>query len=1147
MTNRGMQPHHRTISSSALPEAAIDKAEKEAMKRFGDFTGTIRGRLFLLLAVVFVPVLMVQAAYHYSRFERQRSDEYKMNLEVARAAAGAFEHIIRDIVHQEQSIGISLTPAQPLSVEEMNRILIKNCEEYPYLRNLSWVSPQGRITASSLSERVGAHVPDMSHINAIEAGREWIVSDLFQAGAAREPVFTVERGIRNERGELLGLVTAVVFPEKLGERIMVQQTGGCGITLFDSSGRAAVRHPPMDWSWEERNKLGSLPEFRKVLDGGEVAGVFPCPFNGVVKIIGFAPIPSIGWVVSAGRPLDAVIDRVKSQFMEQLAFSFILTIAVFLVALTISRNIENSVRRLREQVRAWPEGDSEDPAHVEDITEIRDLAAAFGAMARDVRNRENALRASEERLRTLFHETLNPIFMLDEEGKYIDANETALEFLECRKEDLPGKTVRDFLPPDTAEEQEQAHSPTMGRRMVETDYLVNGRIKTLLLNVVPVTVSGSRVVYEIGQDITDRKRAENALRKSEMKFRSLAENTWDYITRYDRDLRHTYVNAACARATGIPAGEFIGKTHRELGFGEEQCGIWEEKIRTVFDTGMPQQWEFEFDGAQGRIHLDWRLVPELTGDGKVSSVLGVSRDVTGRAMAADALRRKSDFVESLIETARTVILVLDPDGTIVRFNRYMVEISGFTLKEVKGLCWFETFIPERCRDDMREQFKKALEGSPTRGRITPMLTRDRKELQVEWYDEILRDARGRAIGLLAVGNDVTEKKSLEDQLRRAQKLEAIGTLAGGIAHDFNNILAAIIGYTEMVRDEIGSWNPVRDDLEEVLNASYRARDLVKQILTFGYSKAEGEGVPVKIAPVIEEALKMLRSSLPTTIEIRQHIDKRNLTALAHPTQIHQVLVNLCTNAAHAMKEKGGILTVSLDAVDIEPDDASPGHGLAPGGYLRLRISDTGHGMDAATMERIFDPYFTTKDVGEGSGLGLAVAHGIIKRRKGAVTVSSKPGQGATFDVYIPRLRDEAPQRPESSRAASVPMGGNERILLVDDEAAILKTGTAMLKSLGYQVSALMSGPEALEAFRSDPGRFDLVITDYTMPSMTGADLARSILGIRPDVPIILCTGFSEQIDEQKASSMGIREYMLKPVSKREMAETIRRALDGQGK
>jgi signal transduction histidine kinase/ActR/RegA family two-component response regulator len=399
--------------------------------------------------------------------------------------------------------------------------------------------------------------------------------------------------------------------------------------------------------------------------------------------------------------------------------------------------------------------------------------------------------------------------------------------------------------------------------------------------------------------------------------------------------------------------------------------------------------------------------------------------------------------------------------------------------------------------------------------------------------------RGTACDITEQKRAAEERSKLEMQLHQAQKLEAIGTLAGGIAHDFNNILTPIIGYTEMALDDVPEDNPSRFDLQQVISAAGRAKDLVKQILTFSRLNQEQLMRPTNVGLVVKEALKLLRASLPSTIEIRKDI--QTLMAVADATQIHQVIVNLCTNAAHAMSGRG-TLEVSLTEVGLSEQDLSALSlsSLNPGSHLKLTVSDTGQGMSQETMEQIFNPYFTTKQIGEGTGLGLAVVHGIVMRHGGQIEVRSTLGKGSALDVFIPALKTGT--EGEAREPDALPRG-TERILLVDDERMIADMGTRVLMQLGYRVTARTDPREVLELFRADPQAFDLLITDYTMPHLTGPDLVARLLALRPDLPVILCTGFNEKLTAESLRQAGIAHLVLKPYEKRRMAEIIRNALD----
>jgi signal transduction histidine kinase/ActR/RegA family two-component response regulator len=382
----------------------------------------------------------------------------------------------------------------------------------------------------------------------------------------------------------------------------------------------------------------------------------------------------------------------------------------------------------------------------------------------------------------------------------------------------------------------------------------------------------------------------------------------------------------------------------------------------------------------------------------------------------------------------------------------------------------------------------------------------------------------------------------ERQLQQAMKLQAIGTLAGGIAHDFNNILSPIVGYTELTMDDIPEDSQARKYLERILKATNRAKELVQQILMFSRQNCQ-ERKPLKVQNLIKEALKLLRATIPATVEINCDVDQDCGPIMGDPTQIHQVIMNLCTNAYHAMQETGGSLDVSLKEIDISYEQTMERLGMKLGKHLQLTVKDAGHGMEPEVLERIFEPYYTTKEQGKGTGLGLSVIDGIVKNHGGDITVSSQPGKGAVFNIYLPVI-DHIDVETESSET-TIAANGGERILLIDDEEQIIDFEQQILERLGYKVTSKTDSEEALVEFAAQPDQFDLVLTDMTMPKMTGDQLARKMMDIKPEIPVILCTGFNEAITEEKALAMGIDKFVMKPIVKDKLANTIRAVLDNR--
>ncbi|MEN6440007.1 MAG: ATP-binding protein [Syntrophobacter sp.] len=514
----------------------------------------------------------------------------------------------------------------------------------------------------------------------------------------------------------------------------------------------------------------------------------------------------------------------------------------------------------------------------------------------------------------------------------------------------------------------------------------------------------------------------------------------------------------------------------------------------------------------------------------------LQKEIAERLRAEESLRNSQELFSTFMSHLPAAVYMRDPEGRFLFANRYCMEVFGW--EDVIGKTAAELFPPEQA-ERMDSDDKMALrQGKHVINETISNALGGERVFETRKFTVLA----GRDTTLLgAVLLDITErrkaeadKQRLELQLRQSQKLEAIGTLAGGIAHDFNNILSPIIGFTEMALADIPRTSQMSDNLEEVLKAANRARDLVKQILFVSRYVPEQQRAAVDLSSVVSEALKFLRALLPTTIEIRRNLEKG--VVLADVTQIHRVLMNLCTNAAHAMNDRG-ILDVQLSRVDLGKSDLADRSivDLRPGSYLELCISDTGSGMDTATMERIFDPYFTTKEVGKGSGLGLAVVRGIVKKHDGAISVRSEQGKGTTFRVYLPLMEASVDRTADTVKALPT---GNERVLLVDDERVVAEMGKAVLDRLGYRVTTETDSLRALDIFRSRPDEFDLIITDYTMPHLTGIDLSREMHLIRPDIPIILCTGYSQEVTLESAAKLGV-ELVMKPFAMKEIAVLIR--------
>ena len=628
-----------------------------------------------------------------------------------------------------------------------------------------------------------------------------------------------------------------------------------------------------------------------------------------------------------------------------------------------------------------------------------------------------------------------------------------------------------------------------------------------------------------------RNRAEEALRESESQLRQIIDLVPHMIFVKDWNGKHLLANQAVADSYGISVSALTGRDQSDLQPDKGELQRMLRDDRAVISKGetkfIPEE---SFTDAQGNVRfLQTTKVPFLaSGDRK--AVLGIAIDITERKRAEEERTRLVKAVEQIAEG----IMIADANFIIQYVNPAFEQITGYGRSEIIGQ---HTRILKSNKHD--RAFYKGIRGILERGEVwsgrVQAMKKDGAVYEVEALTSPVRDESGTVTNYISIRRDITREVRLESDLRQAHKMEAIGTLAGGIAHDFNNLLTPIIGYAEMTLLNTPEPSPTKRRVEQILNAGLRAGDLVKQILAFSRFNPEQKMVPVEIGSVVMEALKLLRSTLPSTIEIRQSISSG--VAVADATQIHQVLLNLCTNAAHAMDGKG-FLDVGLSRVDLSESDPADQSIISPDPrhYLKLSVSDTGDGMDARTLERIFDPYFTTKEVGKGSGLGLAVVHGIVKRHGGSITVQSEPGQGTTFNIHIPEVEGGTGGAVETTQDLPT---GTERILLIDDESIVVEMETAVLEKLGYKVIPVTDSLSALEIFHSGPGEFDLIITDYTMPKLTGIDVVEDIRRIRPDIPIILCTGFSEKVTLEGTEDLDVE--LVKPFSMKQIAESVRKA------
>ncbi|THB79600.1 MAG: PAS domain S-box protein [Desulfobacteraceae bacterium] len=559
-------------------------------------------------------------------------------------------------------------------------------------------------------------------------------------------------------------------------------------------------------------------------------------------------------------------------------------------------------------------------------------------------------------------------------------------------------------------------------------------------------------------------------------------------------------------------------------------------LKSEIDSYSIEKRYFRKDGSVvwGKITV-W---PMWRKDEDPSFHMAILEDITEQKQAQEENAESEERYRSIMEASPDPIVTYDMKGNAIYINPAFTCVFGWSHDEVIGRK--VDYVPEEARQETQGMIKKLKRGEGYLSFKTKRYDKNRNLIDIDMSFNVWKDKSGKPAGSVVILRDVTEQNKVLSQLQKAQKLEAIGTLAGGIAHDFNNILSGIFGYSQLAEMHLNTPQKARKDIEQIQKAGQKAADLIQQILAIS-RKSEPKKDPLLIHVIINEAVKLLRATIPTTIEINEDLQSQ-ACVLADATKIHQVIMNLGTNAYHAMMENGGVLSVSLKEFCLSNKEDIPDLGLKPGRYLRLEVSDTGCGMDSKTVKKIFDPYFTTKEHGKGTGLGLAVAYGIIEEHKGTIKVFSEPDQGTTFQVYLPIIEKKGMDNFINVKDDQ-PLTGSENILLIDDDETVLNATEGILNELGYKVYPFKNGNDAFEAYKLNPQLFDLIITDLTMPGMNGFEVSQKILELFPGQPVVLCTGLGESIIREKAHSIGIVNYVEKPMITWKVAKTIRSILD----
>lgn len=641
----------------------------------------------------------------------------------------------------------------------------------------------------------------------------------------------------------------------------------------------------------------------------------------------------------------------------------------------------------------------------------------------------------------------------------------------------------------------------------------------------------------VAKDITARREAEEAARRSEEKHRFIAENVDDVIWQIDPGYCFVYVSPSVSRLGGFEPEELTGK-RATLFLSEHSRSLIEDLVdgrRSGAGPGLFRSMlELEFVAKDGAtIPIEVKFTCHADRSGEPVSYQGVARDIRERKRAEQERLR----LISAIERAAEAFCVVSAGGVIEYVNEAFCTLSGYKKEELVGNRIGFLANEKAERSVYKEIWDTVKAGYTWSGRLTQR-TKDGSLFQIEGSIVPIRE-EGAITSYAAVARDITESLLLQEELQQSQKMEAMGALAGGIAHDFNNILAAIMGNAELALEDVPADSQTHGNLEGVLKAGMRGRDLVKQILAFT-RKTKSEKRRVPLGPLVKETHDLLRASIPATIEMSLFMDFSSDTVEADPVQVQQVFLNLATNAADAMGEDGGRMETHLSSVSFAGSDTLPDKSMIPGAYVVLSVKDTGCGMTEQVRKRVFEPFFSTKKPGRGTGMGLAVVYGIVKDTNGFITVSSEPGAGSIFTVYFPAAKPSPKAKGEGKRL--IQRGKREHLLFVDDEEPIVQVAVRILERLGYEVTAAQSSPEALEIFIRDSHAFDVVITDQTMPGMTGIALVEELKKVRSDIPVILCSGRADLMPSHQTRKLGIAAYVTKPFSSEELAKALQSVL-----
>lgn len=1157
----------------------------------------INGRLMLLLLAVLAPLLIIQALTFYDRFQTEKANELQHNLEVARAVGNTFENFVMDVVHQELAIGLAATASPPLSRQDLTRLLEQSAKDYAAIRAFHWVGPDGRILLSSDSRAIDLDLSDRTYFKEIKAGREWLVGDLTVSKLTGEPVVVIGRGVSDRMGTFLGMVIATLDPPDLDSVLTLERQKEAGISLMDSQGRLVHRFPPVQLSWEERQWAEIYPIVQEALQGKEGTAILPTTsFDRKSRLMAVTPIRGIGWVAGAGKREETAMRAVTTSLVRHGSIFVLTAITACLLAWWICRTISRPMKKITGQLAAIGAGELQALTERRGPPEINEFAGAFNAMLA-------RLRKNQARLETVFTAIPHALLEYDADLKPKRANAAALQtagftsldfsrdqvVAKLKFRNLDGSRVRiEDLPTTRA---------LRGESIAGELYAItsaDGRERVISTYAAPLSSHGKiDGVVVLWHDITEQRQAEAALAAREHHFHSLFDNMLEGYAHcrmvFDErknpvDFEYLEVNQAVERLTGLT--EVAGKRATELfpGIKESYPELLEAYGR-VARTGQPEKFEIEFkplaiwlaisvystekeyftavfdditrrkqaeeELRQAHLGLEAR-VRERTAELAMANV-ALAAEIGERNRAEEELQKSKERLQLALRGADLGMWDWNIETGEVVFNRRWAEMLGYTLEEIEpNVRFWESLVNPEDRPDVLKVLKAHLQGK------TPYYESEQRlrHKSGEWVWVLdkgkvtHRDEQGRPLRAVGTHLDITARKkaeaerlAIQQRLQQVQKSESLNRMAGAIAHNFNNMLAAVIGNQELALFDAPQGSEQHRFLNNAMQAAHRAAEISRFMLTYvGQTALKAETIDP--ATTAREAGTLMMVSLSPNMHIRIDLPPADVMVKADGVHVTQILTNLMTNAVEAFEDREGTINLTMDVVDgrmiREAKLFPPNWEPKAERYVCFTVADNGPGMDRETLDNIFDPFFSTKFVGRG--MGLPVALGLLRAYNGAIAVESAPGQGATFKVFLPVALEE-PLAVAAEEALAIVVDGTGRlILVVDDEPAICTTAADLLKRrFGFEVLTAGDGAEAVEIFGRQKDGFSMVILDLSMPGMNGWQTLAALRALRPDIPVILASGYDEAQVMSDTSQERPQAFLHKPYGLKQLQAALVKA------